>query len=428
MIVVKNKKILLLGLGLHGGGLATARWLLKHGARLIVSDLKTKKQLAPSLKTLARYKNIKFVLGEHREQDIHWADIVVYNPGVPKESSFIKLAKKLGKPVVNEAGLFFDRCPCPIVAITGTRGKSTTAAYLAALLKTINPRTILAGNIRTTAMLEVLDKLTPKHLVVLELSSWQLEGLAVVKKSPHIAVVTNLYPDHLNRYRTLVAYYRAKQEIFRYQTKNDYLILNAKDPRLAIWSKLTKSRVVFFNNQGYRHGAENALAAVTAAKLLGVSEAAIKKVFKLPPQLTGRQEVIAKKRGLTFVNDTTATSPEAGIAALERFGSAKENIIFIAGGADKKLDYKQWAKAAKKYCRRIFLLTGDASVKMAKALGRFKGLQIGYTNLSKVLSVAVRAAKRGDIILFSPAAASFNLWQNEFERGDEFVKAVKKIK
>ncbi|MDP1709963.1 MAG: Mur ligase family protein, partial [Candidatus Komeilibacteria bacterium] len=200
MIELKNKKILLLGLGLHGGGVATACWLHKQGAKLIVSDLKSAAILKPSLAKLKCCQGIKFVLGQHREQDVAWADIVVQNPGVPKESPYIKLAKKLGKPVLNEASLFFDRCQAKITGITGTRGKSTTTALIGALLKTRDKRTLVAGNIRTTAMLDVVDKLKSGSSVVLELSSWQLEGLEAAKRAPSVAVITNLYPDHLNRY------------------------------------------------------------------------------------------------------------------------------------------------------------------------------------------------------------------------------------
>ena len=144
MIEIKGKKVLLLGLGLHGGGVATACWLYKQGAKLIVSDLKSRTVLKSSLDKLKCCQGIKYVLGEHREQDVHWADIVVQNPGVPKESPYIKLAKKLNKPVVNEATLFFDHCQAKIIGITGTRGKSTTTALIGALLKAQDKRAIVA--------------------------------------------------------------------------------------------------------------------------------------------------------------------------------------------------------------------------------------------------------------------------------------------
>ncbi|MDZ4221725.1 MAG: UDP-N-acetylmuramoyl-L-alanine--D-glutamate ligase [Patescibacteria group bacterium] len=441
MIEINGKKILLLGLGLHGGGAATARWLHKHGAALVVSDLRNKKILEPSINTLAKHAGITYVLGKHREKDVQWADYIVYNPGVPKESKYLQLARRLNKPVYNEASLFFDRCRAPIIAVTGTRGKSTTAALIAAMCKKKNPRTVLAGNIKTAFMLDVLDRATRNHLVVLELSSWQLEGLNIVRGAPHIAVVTNLYPDHLNRYKSLVQYFNSKKEIFRHQTGEHVLVLNGDDALLAAWIKEADSRAVFFSKKlspedralikgihfNGEHNLENSLAAAAVARLCGVSKAAIKSVLKNPPVLAGRQEVLGFKKGVTYVNDTTATTPEAGIAGLKRFGANGKRIILIAGGADKKLVFGEWAAAVKRHCKAVFLLSGDASVKQKKALTGFKKVDAGHHDLSVLTAAAAASAKKGDIILFSPASASFNLWLHEFDRGDSFISAVKSL-
>ncbi|MBI1961623.1 MAG: UDP-N-acetylmuramoyl-L-alanine--D-glutamate ligase [Parcubacteria group bacterium] len=445
MIPIKGKKILLMGLGLHGGGAATARWLSRHGALLVVSDLRGRKLLEPSIKALARRSGVTYVLGKHREADVRWADYVVYNPGVPKESKYLQLARRLNKPVYNEASLFFDRCRAPIIAVTGTRGKSTTASLIAAMCKKKNPRTVLAGNITAAAqsglgacMLSVLDRVTAKHLVVLELSSWQLEGLNIVRAAPKIAVVTNLYPDHLNRYRNLAHYYSSKKEIFRHQTRKHFLVLNKDDRVLSQWHAEAASNAVFFSRGEHRalmkgmalageHNAENAAAAITAAKRYGVSDRDIRSVLKNPPVLSGRQEVVAVKRGVAYVNDTTATTPEAGIAALKRFGGRTKNIILIAGGADKKLVFNEWAAAVKKHCKQAHLLSGDASIKQKKALQGFKKLDAGHDDLGALVKKVSREAAKGDVILFSPAAASFNLWSHEFERGDAFVAAVSKV-
>jgi len=438
MIPIAGKKILLLGLGLHGGGAATARWLHRHGATLIVSDLRGAKLLEPSIKTLSRHKGIAYVLGRHRAADVRWADYVVYNPGVPKESAYVQLARRLNKPVYNEASLFFDRCRAPVIAVTGTRGKSTTASLIAAMCKRKNPRTILAGNIKTLCMLDVLGRVTRNHLVVLELSSWQLEGLNIVRGAPGIAVVTNLYPDHLNRYRSLSHYYSSKKEIFKHQAPEHFLVLNKGDRVLSQWHKEAASNAVFFSRSDHRalmkgmalageHNAENAAAAITAAKLYGVSARDIRSVLKNPPTLSGRQEIVAAKKGITYVNDTTATTPEAGIAALERFGGRRKKIVLIAGGADKKLMFDAWARSVKKYCKQAYLLAGDASNKQKKALAGFKNLDTGHNDLGVLVNSAASAALKGDIILFSPAAASFNLWSHEFTRGDDFIEAVSRI-
>ncbi|OJI06609.1 UDP-N-acetylmuramoylalanine--D-glutamate ligase [bacterium CG10_46_32] len=467
MIEIKGKKILLLGLGLHGGGVATARWLHKHGAQIIVSDVRKKKLLEPSLVLLSKHGGVQYVLGKHRDRDVKWADYVVYNPGVPKESTYLQLARRLNKPVYNEASLFFDRCRAPIIAVTGTRGKSTTAALIASMCKQKNPRTILAGNIKTAFMLDVLDRATKHHLVVLELSSWQLEGLNIVRAAPPIAVITNLYPDHLNRYRNLAHYYTSKKEIFRHQRQENFLVLPNNDTLLSQWHKEASSHVLFFSKQMQKedgvfvkagriisnskgkqvvvasvkdialfgeHNLENSLAAIAAARIYGVSSSGIKAALKKPMILSGRQEIIKEKNGITFVNDTTATTPEAGIAGLKRFSlsasgrvSKKKNIILIAGGADKKLLFGEWASAAKKYCKRVYLLSGDASKKQKIALAGFKHVDAFHTDLDVLLKKVFLEAQRGDIILFSPSAASFNVWLHEFDRGDNFVRAVSSL-
>jgi len=473
MITLKNKKILLLGLGLHGGGAATARWLHSHGAKLIVSDIKKSAALRVSLDKLSKLKGIQYVLGKHRAQDVEWCDYVVYNPGVSNESKSLRLARQLKKPIYNEASLFFDRCAAPVIAVTGTRGKSTTASLIVKMCQEKNPRTILAGNIKTTFMLDIVDRAKKDDLVVLELSSWQLEGMDIVKAAPHIAVITNLYPDHLNRYKNLTNYYCSKKEIFRHQNKGHYIVLNDEDKVLRKWQKEVCSRTYVFSKKTHKgHGAfikngkiifksattknspslegrgpggrlenavvsvkdvklkgehnlENALAAITAAKIYGVGNTAIKKVLKSELILEGRQQIIAKKKGVTFVNDTTATTPIACIAALKRFGNLnKKNIILIAGGADKNLGYSDWAKQVKKYCKQVYLFVGDASQKQKKALSSMSNLSAGHNNMQLAVSLACANAKKGDIILLSPGAASFNLWQHEFERGEDFVRAT----
>ena len=460
MITIKDKNILLLGLGLHGGGVATARWLHKNGAKLIVSDLKDKESLSLSLDNLSKQKDISYVLGKHRERDVKWADIVVYNPGVPKESEYLNLARKLKKPIYNEASLFFDRCKARIIAVTGTRGKSTTAVLIASMCKKKNSRTILAGNIKTSFMLDVLDRAKEEDLIVLELSSWQLEGLDVVKKAPHIAVVTNLHPDHLNRYKNLANYYCSKKEIFKHQKESHYIVLNDADKVVRDWQKEVCSRTLLFSKKDHKgigsfvkkgkiifrsekseevvasvkdvalegeHNFKNILAAVTASKIAGVKNSDIKKTLKEEFVLEGRQEKIADKNHIVFINDTTSTTPIAGIAALDRFGNKKKNIILIAGGADNELEYADWARQVKKYCKKVYLLEGSASRKMRSSLSGIRGLSDNHNDLGVLVQNISEKADKGDIVLFSPAAASFNMWNHEFERGDSFNNAVENI-
>ena len=361
--------------------------------------------------------------------------------------------------------MFFDRCKAPIIAVTGTRGKSTTASLIAAMCELKNPRTILAGNIKTAFMLDIIDRAKEEDLIVLELSSWQLEGLNIVRGAPHIAVITNLYPDHLNRYKNLAQYYCAKKEIFKHQKKEHYIVLNNDDSIVRDWQKeawarsllfskkdhknlgaFLKSGKIMFRSQGLgqgkvitlikdialkgEHNIQNALAAVAAAKIAGVKNADIKKVLKNPPILSGRQEEITAICGVKYINDTTSTTPASGIAALNRFSAnkRKKKIILIAGGADKKLNYDEWAIIAKRACKEAYLLAGEASEKMKRALSGMQNMSEGHNDLGVLVRKISETAKRGDIVLFSPSAASFNLWNHEFERGEDFKKAVLSLK
>lgn len=215
----KDKKVLLMGLGLHGGAVAVLNWLAKNGAILTVTDIKSKKELKASLDKIKTRKKIKYTLGKHDLADFKDQDLIVQNPGVPSDSKYIKYARKQGIPVVNEAVMFFGLYPSEIIGVTGTRGKSTTASLLHAILKTEIKNNVLAGNIATVPMFSVIDKLKEDSWPVLELSSWHLDGLGEYRKSPHIAVVTNVMVDHLNRYKNFTAYKRAKLINVKYQKK-----------------------------------------------------------------------------------------------------------------------------------------------------------------------------------------------------------------
>ncbi|MFZ2603481.1 MAG: Mur ligase family protein, partial [Candidatus Omnitrophota bacterium] len=236
---LEDKKMLVMGLGLLGGGIATTKWLIKHGAKVTVTDLKDKKTLASSIKALGHgAKRARFVLGKHDEKDFKNNEIIVVNPAVPKESKFLKIARDNGARFENEASLFFRFCKNPVIAVTGTRGKTTTVNWIHHFLKQKYPNSVLTGNSSDNPMLKVLDGLDGKSPVVAELSSWHLELLPQSGKSARVAVITNLLPDHLNRYKNLSEYASAKANIFKHQTKDDFLILNKNNK----WTK-------FFLNQ-----------------------------------------------------------------------------------------------------------------------------------------------------------------------------------
>jgi len=439
-----------MGLGTLGGGIAVTKWLVRHGAKVTVTDLKTKNELKSSIKTLGSLaKRINFILGKHRDIDFKTNEIVIVNPAVSRESPYLKIAKKSGALLENEASLFFKLCKNPIIAVTGTRGKTTTVNWIYHLLKRKFKNTVLTGNSSENPMLNVLDKLDGKSPVVVELSSWHLEILSKAGRAPRIAVITNIYPDHLNRYKSIRDYALAKANIFKNQSQRDYLVLN----KLNLWTdffvKLHKkwgikskifyfpfkpavSKKAFIRKYG-SHNWENFTAASLVALKAGLSASVIKKSANSLPEIKFREQIIYDKKNLKIINDTTATSPDATIVAFKRF--AGKSLILIAGGTDKKLEFGDWAKAVKKYVvpQKLFLLNGSATKKMVKELKRVGYFRKFRPQLFEDLR-GILLEIRGELkaknykpttILFSPSAASFEKFKNEFNRGKEFNKYAK---
>ncbi|MFH1193254.1 MAG: UDP-N-acetylmuramoyl-L-alanine--D-glutamate ligase [Candidatus Jorgensenbacteria bacterium] len=463
----KNKKVLVMGLGKLGGGIATTRWFVKHGARVTVTDIRTRQNLASSIRALgAAAKRVKFVLGKHRVADFQKNGLIVVNPAVPRESPYLTIARKAGREITNDAKIFFDLVANPIAAVTGTRGKTTTTNWLAHLAGGARRGIAAAGNTPEMPLLTLIDKLRDKRTpAILELSSWQLEQVARARRGPDVAVITNLHPDHLNRYRDIRAYARAKANIFKRQTPAQALILNADDawtpfflrekPRGRIYffslKPLPKNRdgmyvsgeKTFFKEGAERtavlgpremallaargnHNLQNLLAAMLAAHFLEIPWRAMRRRTATLPQIPFRQECIVAQKRLTVVNDTAATSPDGTIAALERFKN--ENLILIAGGTDKKLEFGGWARAVKRRVKpeNLFLLEGSATKKMVRALRRIGYFKQPYPQVFEELPSIIRAVKKKtrqstpSFVLFSPGAASFEKFKNEFDRGRKF--------
>ncbi|MBI4262699.1 UDP-N-acetylmuramoyl-L-alanine--D-glutamate ligase, partial [Candidatus Uhrbacteria bacterium] len=396
---------------------------------------------------------VRCVFGKHRKSDFTSAEVVIQNPAVPRESPFLVHAEKAGAMIENEATLFFRYCKSKnIIGVTGTRGKSTTAAMIARILrqhfemsKYRHINVWFAGNIRTTPMLSIVDRIRPDDWVVLELSSWHLENMGEHKISPHIAVVTNVLDDHMNRYRTKRAYAAAKENIVRYQRAGDIAVLNNKNVWTKAMAKTTNAKVHWFDYRdrvsviqrpGLRkfgaHDVANAQAAATTARAVGVPLRIIRSALCTFRGLPDRQEIIGIIRGVTYVNDTTATTPDATIAALQRFakpearGQKRPCIVLICGGTDKNLNYKPLIPWIKKTCKAVVLLPGSATEKIKKYLNisvsQYPFAEVG--SMRDALAAATKQASHGDVILLSPAAASFGLFQHEFDRGNQFKKYV----
>lgn len=450
---LKNKKVLLMGLGVLGGGVATARFLVEQGADLTVTDMKNENDLKPSLEKLTDLKGkIKFVLGGHRENDFLNNDIVVINPDVPAGNPYVELARKNGKQIENELTLFYKFCPSrKIVAVTGTRGKTTTVNWIAHFLKSKNQNTMIIGNSPEKPFLQEIKKCGKNTDVVIETPSYHLEICDQSDFIPHIAVITNLYRDHINRHKNMEGYAMAKSNIFKHQGKDDFLILNKKNK----WTKFflaqkPKSKVMFFSEKDAmknknefikhwgKHNLQNFAAASLAAQISGISEAEIKKQIPSLPQIKFRQEKIYDDKKLEIYNDTAATSPEALTAAMEMFLPLGGQVVFISGGTDRELDFKEWAAKAKKIINpeNLILLSGSATQKMKKELGWNDFDEFG--SLEECLKRALEIVKEKQVptslplrgaskIIFSPGAKSFEKFKNEFDRGEQFNLLVTQL-
>lgn len=454
----KNAKVLIFGLGQYpqGSGISAALTFAKLGCDVVVTDAKKEEEIAGNVKKLQKYKNVSFVLGEHRLKDIEWADLIVANPRVRPTQKEMIHARKLGKIVTSDIALFLDRCPAPVIAVTGTRGKSTTSTLIAAMLKEGKKHVWLGGNILVSP-LTFLSKVKKSDVVVLELSSWQCESLGSAIHQPHISVVTNMMRDHLNTYQGMDDYAEAKAQIFRHQKPDDVVILNADDEYGKEWIKEAPSDVRVFGKSKRRdasydarslyldgkklidvrsltligeHNVKNVLAASLAASLAGVSKTAIQKALKTFKPLENRLEQIRIVKGVSYINDTCATTPDGVIAAMKAMKSRAHFLFFIMGGADKELEYAELANEFKKMKASVgaFVFPGNASDKLIKEFARQGIVYEEVPDMKTAVQRASETAQSGDAVILSPGAASFGLFKNEFDRGERFVTLVRKMK
>jgi len=453
----KHKRVLIMGLGLHGGGAGAAAFFTAAGARVTVTDLKSRRELAPSIRKLARRRGIVYHLGGHRPEDFRNTDYVIKNPGVRDDSRFLKIARAAGTTILSDTEVFFRACLAPIIGITGTKGKSTTTWLIGEFLKqeTRNKkqetRVWVGGNIRAS-MLEFLPWVRKRDAVVLELSSFQLDALRQSRMSPHIAVITNIFPDHLNRYPSMRAYALSKAGIFRFQKRGDYLFVNRDDVRLRRLTRRAPGRTVLVDvGRALRpfRGAvspsvpafhlPNIAFAVAVAKHCGVGDDAIRGVLKRFRGVPGRMEAVRTVRGVRYINDTTATNPTAALKAVRavKRGIGKGRLFVLAGGFDKGLPVGAFCRALVEDAAAVVFLPGAATARMKSKITKHKFPIHHKTQIPKIVDarsmpgavrVAYRNAKRGDAVLLSPGAASFGLFLHEFDRGDQFTRAVKALR
>lgn len=415
----KDKKITVMGLGLLGRGLGVVKFLADKKADLIVTDLKTKNQLKSSLDKLKKYK-IKYVLGKHRLEDFKNRDMVIKAAGVPLDSKYIKEARKNKIPIEMDASLFTKLAPVRIIGVTGTRGKSTVANAIFHALKKVYPKNVfLGGNIKGMATIPLLKKVKENDIVVLELDSWQLQGFGDSKISPNISVFTNFLPDHMNYYKgDMNQYFKDKANIFKYQGKNDYLIVgddSYKKYKGKINSKIIKAKGKFKTKLIGEHNQKNICLAVAVLKVLGISEKHLSSYEGEP----GRLEFVKKIKGVSYYNDTNSTTPDATIAALNTLG----NVILLAGGNNKNLKYDELARVINKKVKALALFKGKASNEIFLLLSWEYPIEF-VENMKQAINFAKKHSKKGDIILLSPGATSFGIFENEYDRGDQFIDLI----
>jgi UDP-N-acetylmuramoylalanine--D-glutamate ligase len=459
---IAGLKITIMGLGLHGGGLSSALFFSDHGALVTVTDLRDEKILAPSLAELEG-RDIRFVLGKHEMSDFSSADVVIKNPAVKRNSPFLSIAKS----VETDISVFLRYSKSPLVAVTGSKGKSSTVSAIHHGLNRNGIKSLLGGNI-TVSPLSFLELTCPERPVVLELSSWQLadmRGMAVLK--PRIAVLTAIMPDHMNYYSSMDEYVSDKRLIYADQDSGDCTICDRDSSWGRSFASETKARVLWYSStfhkenggwlepvpnsgdgsRGVRrcrtangavletilgedllvpgiHMKKNLLAAALALGDLGLQPADIRSSLASFPGVEHRLEHFASDNGVQWYNDSASTIPQAVEAAILSF---RVPVVLIAGGTDKNIDFSTTAQSYGK-AAAIVLLAGSGTDKLMPLL-REKNIAWNgpHETLDKAIVEARKLAKPGSVVVFSPGCTSFCMFLHEFDRGRKFKEATMRI-
>jgi UDP-N-acetylmuramoylalanine--D-glutamate ligase len=455
---LRGLKVTVMGLGLHGGGLASARFLARKGARVTVTDNRQDPSVFADVLPELQALGVRTVLGRHEDDDFTDAELIVKNPAVPPSSRFLALALERGIPVETDVSLFLQLCANPIVGITGSKGKSTAAAAAHYSLLASHPGARLGGNI-TVSPLGFLEELEPGDPVVLELSSWQLadlRGRDVL--DPRVAVLTVILRDHQDRYPNMESYVSDKTVLFEGQSPGHFAVLNQDDPWQTGVPERTRARLRWFSgaplpagrngayleaDEGWvrergrverilgrelsvpgKHTRFNLLAAALAARLLGQDPRTIEGRLAEFPGLEHRLELVRELRGVRYYNDSAATIPEAAAAAVE---SLAPPVYLIAGGTDKNLDFRPLAEGAAR-AAGVFLLAGSGTEKLRVLLDAGAGSYQGpFDSLAEAIQRAAAAAPPGGSVVLSPGCASFEMFLNEFDRGRRFKLLVQEL-
>lgn len=446
---LRGKRVVVAGLGLFGGGAAAARYAAAEGADVLVTDVKAEADLAEPIRSLGDL-HVDYRLGGHVHEDFESADLVVANPAIPFRSEYLQAAIAAGVPVTTEVGLFAARFPGRTIAVTGTSGKTTTATMIGLMVANAFPDTIVGGNMGVS-LLRGIEEATEHTTAVLELSSFQLRYLGMMAWRPDVAVVTNFAPNHLDIHDGLDDYRDCKRQLIVHQAKGDTAVLNAMDAEVWGWGSETAATVVAFgvgdaegdgvfaaagaihSVRGGRsqemcaaddlvirgsHNVENACAASAAGLAAGVDPMLIAEVLATFPGVEHRLERCGEVDGVTYVNDSIATSPERTMVALDAIDTP---IVLIAGGSDKGLDYSALGHAVDERVKRLILI-GQTADAIASRVSRVPVDRCD--SLDSAVRAAASAAAPGDTVLLSPASASYDMFDNFESRGRTFKALV----
>ena len=448
---LRGKRVTVIGIGVSNRPLL--RLLAGAGAEVIARDKKTEEQLGDIVPQLKEW-GVKLVLGEQYMDNID-GDVVFRTPGLRPDHPGLLAAKEKGAEVTSEMEVFFEVCPCPVIAVTGSDGKTTTTSVIAEMLKAAGKTVWLGGNIGTP-LLDKAGEMAPDHVAVLELSSFQLMSM---EKSPHVAVITNLSPNHLDWHRGFEEYVDAKCNLFKNQGKDDVLVLNFDNAPSCALAEKAPGQVRFFSRKSVPvpggvwlkngmlldngepimaaadiripgdHNVENYMAACAALKGL-VPAQVMSKVAREFNGVEHRLELTRELDGVKYYNDSIASSPTRTLAGLKCFPA--DRIILIAGGYDKHIPFDELGAALPTAVKTLLLCgaTADkieAAVKAAPDYAEGKPQMARFDNLNDTVAYARKIAKPGDLVLLSPACASFDQFPNFMERGRYFKELVSKL-
>ena len=417
----KNKKVVVVGMA--RSGIAAGHLLREAGAEVFLSDSGSQEKIKASAEDLRR-KGFIVEIGGHTLDFIRNKDLLVVSPGVSNTSEALRWADTLRIPVISEIELAWSLCPATVIAVTGTNGKTTVTTLMAKVLEASGKKALALGNIGRPFSQEVLN-LTKDDFVSLEVSSFQLETIRNFK--PRVSVILNLTPDHLDRYKDMREYFQAKKRIFMNQDEHDFTVLNYDDPSLRVLSQETRAKTGFFSMHNHLKSGEsnlnpNHLAVKAVATIFAIPDAVSDEVFCNFKGVEHRMEVVRTINEIDFINDSKATNVDSTVWALH---TIHKPAFLIAGGRDKKSDYRQIASVMKLKVK-LLVLFGEAKDKIRAALNGVLPIT-EVSSLEEAVKVSFSNAQPGDCVLLSPMCASFDMFENYEHRGKVFKEIVNRL-